>query len=115
MRDIEVLKEEVVIEYLGSYDLEIAMMKCNLTSDEKKLLKDDASFMYRIDYQNALIREDIVTVMIVNLKGPDAKLSQKAAIDLGNLLWKEKFKTNNEAPKGVVPDSIVLVGEGPDK
>lgn len=113
MRDLEEIKEEIIIEYISSYDLEIAMMKCNLNSDEKKLLKNDSSFMYRIDYQDALIRETIVTTMVNNLKGPDAKLSQKAAIDLGNLLWKEKFKSGNEAPKGVVPDNIILTGEGP--
>jgi hypothetical protein len=111
--DIEEKKEEVIIEYKLSYDLDIAMMKCSLTSDEKKLLKNDSSFMYRIDYENALIRENIVKTMIVNLNGPDAKLSQKAAIDLGNILYKEKFKSGNEAPKGQVPDNIILVGEGP--
>lgn len=115
MSDIEEMKEEVVMEYKLSYDLDISMMKCNLTSDEKKLLKNDSSFMYRIDYEDALIRESIISTMVTNLRGSDAKLSQKAAIDLGNILYKEKFKSGNEAPKGQVPDNIVLVGEGPDE
>ena len=115
MRDIEELKEQVILEYILSYDLDIAMMKCQLTTDEQKLLKNDDSFTYRVEYHDALIREDIMSTMIVNMRGPDAKLAQKAANDLGNILYKEKFKTNNEAPKGQVPDSIVLVGEGPEE
>ena len=113
MKDIAETKEEVVMEYKLSYDLDIAMMKCRLTPDEQKLLKNDDSFMYRIQYEDALIREGIISTMVTNMRGPDAKLSQKSAVDLGNILYKEKFKAGNEAPKGIVPDKIILVGEGP--
>ena len=115
MKDIEQMKEEVIIEYKLSYDLEIAMMKCRLTLDEQKMLKNDESFTYRISYEDALIRESIMTTMKTNLEGVDPKLSQKAAVDLGNLLWKERFKSGNEGPKGIVPDSIILVGKGTGK
>ena len=115
MRNIEEITEQVILEYTLSYDLDIAMMKCQITIDEQKLLKNDTSFMYRIDYHDALIRESIMSTMIINMRGPDAKLAQKAANDLGNILYKEKFKTGNEAPKGQVPDNIILVGEEPDK
>lgn len=113
MEDIEQTKEEVIMEYKLSYDLEIAMMKCQLNSAEQKMLKHDDSFMYRIGYEDALIREGIISTMVTNMRGPDAKLSQKSAMDLGNILYKEKFKSGNEAPKGMVPDKIILVGEGP--
>ena len=115
MEDIEQTKEEVIMEYKLSYDLEIAMMKCQLNPDEQKMLKNDDSFVYRIAYEDALIREGIISTMVTNMRGSDAKLSQKSAVDLGNILYKEKFKTGNEAPKGIVPDSIILVGKGTGK
>ncbi len=110
MQDLEEKKEEVIMQYKLSYDLEIAMMKVDLTSEEKKLLQNDTSFMYRIDYQDSCIRERIMATMIDNLSSPDDKLAQKAAIDLGNVLWKEKFKGKDEGPKSLVPDTIILKG-----
>lgn len=99
------------MQYRQSYDLDIAMTMADLTEDEKKLLKNDSSFMYRITYQDAIIREKIVGTMLDNLDTPDPRVSQKAAIDLGNLLWKEKFKGNDDGKgKGVIPDTIVLKG-----
>ena len=102
-------KEEVLTHYCKSYDLEIAMLKADLTTDEKKLLLHDTSFMFRVDYYDALIREDIVTVMVDNLRSDDDKLAQKAAIDLGNLIWKKKFK-GDVKEKQIVPDQINLCG-----
>lgn len=113
MRSLEEKKEEVLIHYSRSYDLDIAMMKADLTEDEKKLLQHDSSFLYRISYQDARIREEIVEVMVGNLRSADDKLAQKAALDLGNLLWKEKFKNNETKPQQIVPDQIILKGEKP--
>lgn len=115
MQSIEEKLEEVLMQYKLCYDLDIAMTMSELTSDEIKYLKNNDSFMYRIEYENAVIRQDIMTVMKNNMKGPDDKLAQKAAVDLGNLLWKERFKTNSEAPKGIIPDSISLIGEAPEE
>ena len=61
MLSLEEKKESVIIEYTKSYDLDIAMMKCDLTTDEKKLMQNDTSFMYRISYADAIIREKIIT------------------------------------------------------
>lgn len=109
MLTLEEKKEEVLIHYRKSYDLEIAMMKVDLNTNEKNLLLHDSSFMYRIAYADAIIREEIVDVMTNNLRSSDDKLTQKAALDLGHLLWKEKFKGGGGAPK-MVPDVINLVG-----
>ncbi len=114
MLTLEEKKEEIVAQYRLSYDLDIAMLKVGITPEEKKLLLNDQSFMYRIEYQKATIREQIVSTMIDNMQIDDPRISQKAAVDLGNLLWKEKFKGNNEGPKGQVPDSIILVGVTPE-
>lgn len=110
MDTLEEKKEQVVMQFVLSYDLDIAMIKVDLTEDEKKLLLKDEAFMYRIKFQEASLKENIVKTMVTNLHSDDAKLSQKAAIDLGNILWKDKFKGKEEESKFQVPDSIVLVG-----
>lgn len=111
MRSLEEKKELVIANYVQSYDLEIAMMKVDLTSDEKQLLLNDTSFMYRVNYQNSLVREEIISTMIDNMRHGKGPLSQKAAVDLGNILWTDKFKGKPEGPKNTVPDKIVLVGK----
>ena len=116
MFSLEQKKEMVLMQYKLSYDLDIAMTKTDLTEDEKALLKRDKSFLYRIEYQDAMIREKIVSTMLDNLDTPDFRISQKAAIDLGNLLWKEKFKGSDNNNKGVImPDAIILEGVGTSK
>jgi hypothetical protein len=112
MESLDEKKEQVVMQFRLSYDLDTAMIKVDLTDDEKKLLLADESFMFRIRYQEASLKEDIVSTMVENLNNSsDPKLSQKAAIDLGNIMWKEKFKGKGEdETKGQVPDSIVMVG-----
>ena len=115
MYTLEQKKEMVIIQYQLSYDLDIAMTKVDLTEDEKALLKRDKSFLYRIEYQDALIREKIISTMLDNLDTPDPRISQKAAIDLGNLLWKEKFKGSDDNKGVVVPDTIILEGVGTSK
>ena len=113
MNSLEEKKEIVISNYQLSYDLDIAMMKAGLTTEEKKLCKNDQSFMFRVNYQDALIRETIIKTMVANVESFDSKLAQKAAVDLGNILWKEKFKSKDEGPKTEVPDNIVLKGKGP--
>ena len=110
MRSLEEKKELVVANYQLSYDLDIAMMKVDLTEDEKKLLLNDTSFMYRIKYEDATVREDIMKTMIRNMqcKGP---ISQKAALDLANVLWADKFKNKEGSTQPLVPDKIILKGE----
>ena len=109
VRDMEVVAEMVVIEYSKSYDLDIAMMKVEVSKEEKELLIKDADFMYRIEYEDATIREDIIKTMVHNMRY-DQRNSQKAAIDLGNILYKSKFSKKEEEQKSVVPDTINLVG-----
>ena len=110
MYSLEQKKEMVIMQYQLSYDLDIAMVKVDLTEDEKALLKRDKSFLYRIEYQDAMIKEKIVTTMLDNLDTPDPRISQKAAIDLGNLLWKERFKGSDDNKRQIVPDTIILEG-----
>ena len=111
MYSLEQKKEMVIMQYQLSYDLDIAMVKVDLTEDEKALLKRDKSFLYRIEYQDAMIKEKIVTTMLDNLDTPDPRISQKAAIDLGNLLWKERFKGSDDNKRQIVPDTIILEGD----
>lgn len=112
MLSLEEKKELVIANYQQSYDLEIAMMKVGLTSDEKKLLLHDESFMYRVSFADSLIREEIIGTMLDSMRSADVKLAQKAAIDLGNILWKDKFKGNaDEGNKSQVPDQIILKGK----
>ncbi len=109
---LEEKKERVIMQYMLSYDIDIAMMKVGITSEEQKLLKSDTSFMYRINFQDATLKEDIVTTMHDNMKNGDGKLSQKAAIDLGNIMWPEKFKNKGDnEPVHNIPDKIILTGE----
>jgi len=109
---LEEKKEQVILQYTLSYDIDIAMTKVDLTPDEKKMLLRDEDFLYRLNYQDALIRERIVSTMLENLTAGDPRLTQKAAIDLGNLLWKEKFKsTESTSTKNQVPDTIILKGK----
>lgn len=110
MHSLEEKKELVIENYRMSYDLDIAMLKVGLTDDEKKLLLNDTSFMYRINYQDALIREDIMATMLSNMhnRGP---ISQKAALDLANVLWADKFKNKESGPPSIIPDKIILKGE----
>lgn len=110
MYSLEEKKELVIANYIMSYDLEIAMLKVGISPEEKKLLLNDTSFMYRVSFQDALIREKIIETMVGNMKIGPGPLSQKAAVDLGNILWKDKFKDKGDEPKGQVPDRIILVG-----
>lgn len=103
-------QEHVIMQYKMSYDLDIAMTKIELTEDDKKAMLEDKSFMFRISYADATIREKIVETMVSNLDSENESLSQKAAIDLGNILYKSKFNKKEEAQKSVVPDTIILVG-----
>lgn len=110
MQTFEEKKEEVIEHYKRSYDLETAMMQADLTTEEKQMIQRDTSFTFRLDYINAKVREEIVTTMLDNMRSEDPKLSQKAAIDLGKIVWAEKFNGKPEEPKGQVPDSIILKG-----
>ena len=50
--------------------------------------------------------------MLSSLDSDDDKLAHKAAIDLGNILWADKFKGKvDDSNKSTVPDSIVLKGK----
>jgi len=109
LRDIYELAELVIQEYSKSYDLDIAMMKAEVSSEEAELLKKDEEFMYRVAYEDALIRESIIETMVSNMKH-DQRNSQKAAVDLGNILYKSKFNKKEEDQKGQVPDKIILSG-----
>ena len=108
-RNIDELSEIVAMEYAKSYDLDIAMMKAEVSAEEKELLTKSEDFMYQVAYQDALIREEIIETMVNNMKH-DPKGSQKAAVDLGNILYKSKFSKKDEEIKTIVPDSIVLQG-----
>ena len=112
---LETKQEEVIINYKLSYDLDIAMLKAEVTPAEQKVLLRDESFMYRIAFEDAMIQEKIVKTMITNMTMfDDPRISQKAAIDLGNLLYKKKFKATDETVKNQVPDKIVLSGVSGD-
>ena len=114
MYSLEEKKELVIGEYRKSYDLDIAMMKCDLTTEEKKLMLNDTSFMFRISYEDALIREKIIQPMINNLTSADEKTAQKAATDLGKILWKDKFNNKDDGNnKALVPDVVILTGKKP--
>jgi hypothetical protein len=107
-------KEEVIMHYKRSYDLDIAMMKADLTSDEKALLLRDTSFMFRVNYEDAEIREDIISTVVTSMGDNDQRIAHKGAMDLGALLWPEKFKNTDKGEKSPVPDTINLEGEGRD-
>jgi len=111
LQDFEEKKEEVIGHYKKSYDLETAMMRADLTTDEKKMLQRDTSFLFRLDYITSELRESIVSTMINNMRSENENLSQKAAVDLGKILWKEKFGINEPTPKGMIPDQIIMTGE----
>ena len=110
VRNITELGEIVVAEYTRSYDLDIAMMKAEVTNAEEELLRKDAEFMYQIKYQDSLVREDIIETMVVNMRVGNPSARQKAAVDLGNILYKSKFSKKEEEPKTIVPDKIILQG-----
>lgn len=108
--DIEEKKEIAVMAYEKSYDLEIAFITANMTAAEKEMLQRDESFMSRITYVDAKLKEEIITTMTSNMRSEDQKLAQKAAVDLGKIAWPEKFSGKAEPPKTQVPDSIILEG-----
>ncbi|RLI52340.1 MAG: hypothetical protein DRP09_18135 [Candidatus Thorarchaeota archaeon] len=107
---IEQLIELVVIEYSKSYDIDIAMLKAEVSDEDRAILEKDSDFLYRIAYEDALIRETIIENMVKNVKSSNPQLSQKAAVDLGNILYKSKFSKKDEPMKLIIPDKIVLVG-----
>lgn len=109
LRNIDELAEIVVMEYAKSYDLDIAMMKAEVSLEEKAILLKNETFMYQVSYQDAVIREEIIETMTHNMRH-DPKGSQKAAVDLGNILYKSKFSKKEEEPKAIVPDKIIMVG-----
>ncbi len=112
MDTLDEKKEQIIMQYMLSYDIDIAMLQAGITVSEKSLLIRDEAFMYRINFQDAKIKEDIISTMTDNMRNGDPKLSQKAAIDLGNILWPEKFKTKGDENKGlIIPDTIILTGE----
>lgn len=112
--DIEEKKEVVIMHFEKSYDLENAMMLAQLTSDEKSMLKRDTSFQFRIDYILSKVREEIVQTLLECMRGPDLKLARTAGVDLGKILWGEKFNgKTEEGNKNLVPDTIVLKGAKP--
>ena len=110
VRDIDELGELVVMEYTKSYDLDIAMLKTDVSVEEKELLLKNEDFMYQVSYQDALIREIIIETMVGNTKVGNPSLRQKAAVDLGNILYKSKFSKKEEQEKTIIPDSIIMVG-----
>lgn len=114
MHSLEEKKELVLDNYSKSFDLEVAMMKVGLDADEKKLMQNDESFMYRVRYADATVREEIIGKMTTAMRDDDIRVGVKAAIDLGNLIWRDKFKAKEDDGKNhQVPDSIILVGKGP--
>jgi len=114
MLELEEKKEMVILQYTLSYDIDIAMMKCDLTTKEKKLMLNDTTFVYRIAYEDALIREKLIGRMTESLESADDKLAHKAAIDLGNILWPAKFKSKDDgSAKAIIPDIIILKGKKP--
>ena len=108
--NIDELAEMVVMEYSKSYDLDIAMMKAEVSKEDREKLEKNSDFMYMISYQDALIRESIINTMVCSMNSGNPQLKQKAAVDLGGILYKSKFSKKEEAPKTIVPDIINLEG-----
>lgn len=110
--ELSILKERILASYEESYDLDVAFMKNAVSSDIASMLKRDTDFMYRIHYADAKLREKLIGTMVHSLDSEDEKLSHKAAIDLGNVLWPDKFKAKGEEKnQSLVPDSIILRGK----
>ncbi len=107
---LEDLVEEIVMEYAKSFDLDVAMMICEVTPEEKAILIKDKDLLFRLEYHDAKIRAKIIDTMIKNMDLAKGPLSQKAAVDLGNILYKEKFSKKELDIKLTVPDTITLVG-----
>lgn len=109
--DFEQQKEIAVEAYSRSYDLDIAFTTAEFTSEERAMLQRDTTFMSRINYIDAKLKEEMIETMLSNMREGKPELAQKAANDLGKIIWPEKFSGKVPEPKGQVPDSIVLKGE----
>jgi len=111
VKNLEELMEEVIMQYTQSYDLDIAMLKADVSMLDQKIMLSSESFMFRVKFQDAIIKEKIMKPMLRNLDSVNPSVSQKAAIDLGNIIYKERFGKQEEEAKSLVPDSIVMVGK----
>jgi len=104
-------KELVLMHYRLSYSLDIAFMMAGIDDDEKKLLLADDSFMFRVAFEDAQVRQKIMVTLLNCMQSPDEKLARTAAMDLGKLLDKERFSGKEETNPSLVPDSIILRGK----
>lgn len=112
-KHLDQLKEEIIMHYKLSYDLDIAMMKCQVDKETQKVLKKDKDFMFRINYEDALLQENIVSTLRHSMNSEDDKLAHRAAIDLGNLYYKKRFREKDDDTRAAIPSTIILKGRAP--
>ena len=103
-------KEAILMQYQGCYDLEVAMLLADLTPNEKQVILRDELFMVRVNFVDAQLRKKLIGTLVDNLDSDDERVAHKAAMDLGNVIWTDKFKGKPEQAAQTVPDSIVLEG-----
>lgn len=108
------LQEDVLINYRRSYDLDIAFLKAGAAKEQKEALLQDKEFMFRVKFADADLKERIVDQLRDAMASEDEKLAYKAAVDMGTLFYRERFKNEQNNADIRVPDKIILKGRRAD-
>jgi len=93
-------KEAIVRSFKISLDKNSAYTKCGATQGEREALEDDEGFQQRLAYFLIEEQEKLITTL-KDLSGeehkPETRL--KATLELGKILWGEKFTPPPPTPK----------------
>ena len=105
-------KKELTLQYYKlSYSLDTALLMADVSKAEQSLLKNDEEFLYRIQYEDATIRQTLFTTLLNGVTSSDEKHARNCALDLAKILDSDRFNGKVEKVKTIVPDSINLVGK----
>ena len=89
-------KQELVINsYSQTLDLELAYKKVGVSEEQIKLFNEDAKFLQRLAYEDAIKKEELIKslfAMANNAKSESVKLS--AVIEISRVLYPERFIKN---------------------
>lgn len=110
----EEIKEKIYNSYCMSLDLDIALLKEDLTDVEKQEIIEDEQFNIRLRLEKASIKEQIIqSLMHLGFNSINDSVRLSALNKLGELLYKEKFKGTNNTEDHKKPIKVVLEGVSP--
>jgi hypothetical protein len=104
--------ELVYQAFEACHDLDIAFAKIGVSDDDRSAIEADSGFQARVQLARYVLQERIFTSLLEKIDSPNESISLQATLQLGNLVYKRRFKntSDDEDLASRRPTSISLMG-----